>query len=89
MDRVAAHLDLEPEHADIGAHQLLVFGLGDQSRVGLVAAQVVISAPLPVDSSSTTTGCRRWRPAERDPPQGLKRENMAACPAFMSAPPRP
>ena len=37
---MAAHLDLEPEHAGVGAHQLLVLGLGDQHGVGPVAAQM-------------------------------------------------
>ena len=35
-----AHLHGEPEHAGIGAHQLLVLGLGDQHGVGPVAAQM-------------------------------------------------
>ena len=40
MDRMAAHLDLEPEHADIGAHDRLLGRLGDQRGIGLVAAQM-------------------------------------------------
>ena len=36
----AAHLDLEPEDAGIGAHQHFFFRLGNENRVRLVAAQM-------------------------------------------------
>ncbi len=36
----AAHLDLEPEHAGVGAHQHLLLGLGDQAGIGPVAPEV-------------------------------------------------
>ncbi|KAG0919688.1 hypothetical protein G6F31_021014 [Rhizopus arrhizus] len=33
------HTDLEPQPADVGAHQHVLFGLGNDDGVGLVAAQ--------------------------------------------------
>ncbi len=40
MDRPAPDLDPEPQDAGIGAHQHLLLRLGDQHRVGAVAAQM-------------------------------------------------
>ena len=40
MDGVAAHLDLKPQHAGVRPHELLLLGLRDQHRIGLVAAQM-------------------------------------------------
>jgi hypothetical protein len=37
---MAPHLDLEPEHPRIGAHQPLVLGLRDENRVGPIAPQM-------------------------------------------------
>lgn len=38
MGRTAAHLYLEPQHADIRARQLLILRFGDERRVGAIAA---------------------------------------------------
>ena len=39
MDRHALHLHAEPQHACIGAHQLVILGFGDHRSIGSVAAQ--------------------------------------------------
>ncbi len=40
MHRRAAHLDPEPERADIGPHQHFLFGFGDEDRIGGIALQI-------------------------------------------------
>ena len=66
VDRVAAQLDLEPEHAGVGPHQLLVLGFGDQHRVGAVAAQMGHQRPVAgrflLDDRLEVDGGRRLQP---------------------------
>ena len=47
MNRDAAHLDLKPEHADIGPDKHLLFGLRNENRVCLVASQVSHQRAVP------------------------------------------
>ena len=66
MHRHAAHLDLEPDHAGIGAHELLVFRLRDQHGIGLVAAQMchqrAVAGQFFLDNRLHIDRCRRLQP---------------------------
>ena len=63
MYRQSPHLHLEPEDADIGAHEHLFLWLRNQHSIGLVAAQVrhqrTIAGGLLLDDRLDIHG-RRW-----------------------------
>ena len=90
MHRMAADLDLEPDHADIGAHELLLLGLGDQRGVGAVAAQMrhqrAVAGGFLLDHRLHVDGRGRLQPEARS---ASSAKRLAAWPAFMSPAPRP
>ena len=77
VNGMSAHFDLEPEHADIGAHELLVLRLGDQRGVGAITAQMrhegAVARRFLLDHALQVNG---GRGLQADAPQGVEREEI-------------